>query len=210
MKKLLSILVFMGVFFNMGTPFASDSVDKAVKDLAEKGYKLKILFPLNVASKILFTAKAPKGFQLGHQHSQEVRKNLSITLVEFIPKNEKIENWSQIVTYEYLAGFQFTASSYGERLYKGIAAKVDKGSMSKPEFTVVHARGYEIGKLSFSYRVHGQKEIFVARIYSGRYDTAVQQHTIRVNRLKNKKYDEFFLNSLNAYGITSNGKIVEK
>lgn len=210
MKKIIILLTLAIMTSPVTEVMSSNSTSKTLMDYAKKGYSTKLLFPIDVASNIVLKADSPVGFQLAHNDTKEMKGDLSISIFEFIPEKESIHNWSQIVTYQCMIGFRLNVNDVGKNLYNRVASLADKGSVSKPEFTFVNANGYEIGKLSFTYRTQGKKEIFVARIYSGRYDTVVQQHTIRPDRIKGTDYNKHFANSLKAYQIISKGKAAIK
>lgn len=99
------------------------------------------------------------------------------TLIEFVPKGETGEDWSEIISINKFIGSKVNASDFAEALKKRMLASVENGKVldlkkeKKPSYT--------FSAFFLSYDLNGKHEMMGARYFSGPDDLVGVQYTIR-------------------------------
>ncbi|QLH35919.1 MAG: hypothetical protein HWD61_07055 [Parachlamydiaceae bacterium] len=101
----------------------------------------------------------------------------STSIIEFIPKGESQDNWSEIITIHKLIGKKINAAMMIDTLKSSILSQTKNGKIWKGSLTRKDA--YLFGSLGLSYDLNGRHEILGCRYYSGPYDCVGIQYTLR-------------------------------
>lgn len=162
-------------------------LDKPLED-----YKISFVLPINVASEEHFhlAVTIPKDYK-SVQDPSTWDKAPSI---EFIPRSEEIQNYSEIVTVMTHRGQRISASRFTEALKQAIS--------SQANFSVLldekkNKKDYQETALILKYHYQGRDEVLGMRYLSGPYDCAGVQYTIRLSqnmdeKLAAEKINHFF------------------
>jgi hypothetical protein len=151
------------------TIFASQIISGDEKQsTAESIEEAKTVFilPINWAEKghINLVTKIPEGFQT----IQPMSEWENASLIEFIPKGESADNWSEIISVHKLIGQQISAEKLVESLKNAFLTKTKNGKVWSSEAS--KESSYEVAHLIISYELNGKQEVFGCIYYSGPYE----------------------------------------
>jgi hypothetical protein len=198
MKKYASF--WLSLILTTVLPHAGYSEESKSSQLQEQ-QKVTVLLPISwsAPSQCNLSVTIPEGFR----SIQPLATWNESTLIEFIPEGESGDNWSEIITLNKLIGQRIPATqitSYLEKTlptkstnFKVIASSVEKTS------------SYLRSNLEVSYENAGRHEVLSCRYYSGPYDCAGIQYTIRP---KSDQTDEQTLAKIEAF-FEANIQIVD-
>ena len=116
-------------------------------------------------------------------------------IIEFIPKNEKEDQWSEIITIVKYIGKSFTAEKVSNALKNSIVSDLKNATVWLD--TVSGGSSYHHTSLGVNYELQDKKEILMAEYYAGPYDCIGVQFTIRPDSKLSqeeavKKIEDFF------------------
>lgn len=157
-------------------------------------YTFNYILPINWASddRYNLTVTIPQGFRALQSQSSWLKKETP--LIEFIPKNETENNWTEIITINKYIGQGLSAETMIKNLKNTMLSNVENGKVKSENLT--KEPSYIFGNLDITYDLNGNHEIFGSRYYSGPYDTVGVQYTIRAKKDKEeealKKIEDFF------------------
>lgn len=183
-------LVCLGFYFQSLVAQSNDNF------LGSDDYQITLLLPIrwtaNQQSDLSVTI--PDHFISIQPFSSFQDKNS--TMIEFIPKGESSDHWSEIITVNKYIGQKIEAIDFVKYLKKILLKDVQNGLIWEEEFK--NKTGYQQAILGLNYDLNEQHEVFKAHYYSGPNDCAGVQYTIRVKKedLKaaQEKVDAFFKN----------------
>lgn len=124
-------------------------------------------------------------------------------MIEYIPQNDNENNWSEIITVNKFIGQKISAKTFAAMVKiqmmsaaKGIKLIADISSKDK---------NIEEAFFLMRYRNQQKQEIIGAKYFSGTFDAAGVQYTIRLKPDLNeeaaiKKIDDFFKNNVQLIG----------
>jgi hypothetical protein len=116
---------------------------------------------LDGAEQLLFSP--PAGFKLGHRAEQG-----ATTLAEFVPKDQSVDDWTEMITIQIFRRPAFTAAE----LVRGVSAKIAAAcpaTTGGPQLNG-NANGYAVSMISLSCPVNvstGKPETLVMRAING-------------------------------------------
>ncbi len=193
-KKLLSIslafcLAALGLFSAETLPYIP------------KDYKVTFLLPINwgpsstqqgsTANQCNLSVTIPEGYQaIQPQSSWE-----NVSLIEFIPKGETADHWSETISIHKIIGKRLQADQIVDFLKKNIIANTQQPK--ELFYKVSKEPKYLFAKLGLSYILKNTREVLVCRYYSGPSDCVGIQYTIRPKKEEStesvvKKIEHFF------------------
>lgn len=114
----------------------------------------------------------------GYQSLQPISSWDKGPLVEFVPKGENGNDWSEIVTIHKIIGRGVFANQITDSLLKTIPAQA-----SQSHIVINEKSSHDFGLITeiiISYSYQGQKEVLGAKYFSGPFDCVGVQYTIRV------------------------------
>lgn len=146
--------------------------------------EMTYVLPLNVTNqqKVALMISPPKSF-ICAQPQLEAFINGQTDFVEYIPKGESFDNWSKIITVNryinkrlpapYIVSTMVQKMSAQSKSYRVLAAlSNDRGDHLDASFTMIYVLP------------NGQAEMIFAQYFSGPYDTAGFQVTIKIDASK--------------------------
>lgn len=160
-------------------------------------YQINFSLPVNwsVTPKINLFVSIPKGYE----SLQPFSEWSEATLIEFVPKGEDGENWSEIITINKYVGHTLAADELIRFLKSHILYKVENGKVWKEENEEKDSYQYAI--LGLTYNYNKRHEVFGVRAYTGPYDGVAIQYTIRPKKGETdsqaiSKIEDFFFRNL--------------
>ena len=136
-----------------------------------------MLLPINciVKPKINLAVEIPSDFQSYLPLDQMVKSSMN----EFFPKKDKsINNWSEIITTKVYVGQRLTAKQVVDFIKNGILNDATASKVIKTQDNTL--KNYATSEFSMVYTYQGKREVIFAKYYSGQYDCAGFQYTIRL------------------------------
>lgn len=115
----------------------------------------------------------------GYTSLQSMEEWSSSPLIEFVPKGEDGENWSEIITINKFIGEKISASAFIAALSNRLAAKVQN---AKWDYKTHTSDAVTKATLFISYDYNRIHEVMGALYYSGPYDCVGVQYTIRPSK----------------------------
>jgi len=177
-----------------------NSVAALLKEVEDK--KLTVLLPINWVdgNNINLSVSIPEGFKPLQPPSDWE----NAMIIEFIPKAETADEWSEIITLLKIVGKKVPASFLTDMLKSGF-------KNSDPNLTIWlegqdKNSNYEISNLGLSYRNNGVLEVFGSENYSGPVDCVGVQYTIRSKNGEEKLAIEKIKNFLKTNAQVVNAK----
>src|SRR5579859_4227716 len=150
--------------------------NQSIKTEDLKGYALTLSLPVNVTlpkcKRIHLNASIPKEFS-------PVNATLDAPMQEFIPSNEKVEKWSQIITTRAFLDQRVAAETMISGIKQGISSQVNQ--LKVIEEKIKNYGIYTEGTLIIMYSYNSRTEVMAARYCSGPYDCSGVQYTILVS-----------------------------
>lgn len=147
----------------------------AVNDQALKDKDINFSLPVDWTgtNKVNLLVKIPEGFESIQPFDQWE----NAAMIEFIPKGEDKNNWSEIVTVHKFLNKGISASD----LSKGIAEYISKQSKDYKVLKNLDAteNGYVMSGKVLSYNFQEKNEVLGYKYYSGPADCVGVQYTIR-------------------------------
>lgn len=148
-----------------------------VEDPITSDSKIHFELPINWASspKYNLSVTIPPGYI--SLQSFEVWSDEKTTLIEFVPKGEDGENWTEIISINKLIGRKVSADILLDLVKKGLMKNLENVKILKEE--VSKQPSYIQAKSILSYNDKDKHEIVGLLYYSGPYDCGGVQYTIR-------------------------------
>lgn len=142
---------------------------------ADEEKTLSFLLPVNwvFPNKINLMVTIPENFV----SVQPMDAWMDSPLIEFIPKGEDVNAWSQIITVNKFIGKQYSAVDLTDMILKNLIEKTSRNevwSNKKSDETA-----YKTASFGLTYVFDDKKEVIGAHYYSGPYDCVGVQYTIR-------------------------------
>lgn len=187
MKQYLLLLVTI-----IGLPlFAKGNIEKVYTNAEANNY----LFPLDSEGKMHLLVEVPDHFKYAHYDGQPSQ----ITL-HFIPKNDKLKKWSEIITVWVLPPtdhFEKTVEALIEDL--SVSSSFHPIFSNKEEVKTIHftyessdSRGKQQSKEAYHWKgYHGEDAIYIVH-YGFRYDRGISSK----NHTKLEKKASSFISNL--------------
>lgn len=163
MKFLLASIIFLFTINLMANGPAT-----APSNFSEK--KMTFLLPIDVTKKpgSFLSVIIPNNFKSIQNINQFINQNSFG--IEYIPQNENPNNWSEIITIHKAIGAGLQAQEFLKQLKSGILANSKQGNI------ISQSNNHFIIK----YQLNNKQEIIGVSYYSGPYDFAGVQYTIRL------------------------------
>lgn len=184
MKKFLSILLLMG--FLEQSLITKESLDN---------YDKTFLLPVDWSTEqhLNLSVNIPRNFKSIQPASSWDKAEL----IEFIPENENVGDWSEIITIQKLINKQISANQITAAILKKLSAITNISVISKENSN----KKYEEDAFVIKYNYKGKDEVLGAKYLSGPYDSVGVQYTIRLNENLSQqkaveKIQDFFKNNL--------------
>lgn len=173
MKRLFSMMIF-AILLTTQTAFCTETEQPASTSQIEK---FRFILPIDWTTpyKYDLVVSIPEGFR-SLQSIEDMLKE-STSLIEFIPKDEEDDSWTQIITVNRFIGKKITAEYFSNFLKNSMLAKVSNGKVWLD--TATDHAAYHQTTLGLTYDFLGKHEVMGAQYYSGPYDCAGVQYTIR-------------------------------
>lgn len=139
--------------------------------------KVTFELPVNWTSspKYNLEVRVPRGYRSLQPLEEWFAVNA--TTIEFVPKGEDGERWSEIFTINKYIGKKISAVDFVADFKKELLAKVQNGVVLKEESS--NEKSYTKATFILSYDLNHRHEVIGALYYSGPYDCAGVQYTIR-------------------------------
>ncbi|MDF3047370.1 MAG: hypothetical protein K0R73_488 [Candidatus Midichloriaceae bacterium] len=144
-------------------------------------YKATYSLPVNAASspKTHLTITPPKNFVTSPKYFEDFFEGRS-SILEYVPQNESFEKWSKILTITLLKGKGMQAGNLTKTISSAIIP-YSKDYILMPIKTEQRT-GYEVSKLALQYlKFNGEIEMVYMDYYSGPYDCAGLQYTVKLS-----------------------------
>ncbi len=169
MKKILLLLTLLTSSF----AFAEEKQEDTILEKAnEKRYAQTFLLPINSAPRTSFLVKIPSGFK-SVQTLTEFEKGV---MIEYIPQNEDVDHWSEIITVHKFIGMKLQATKIVNEVKNQLMLNTKDSKI-----LINDKKGSIVAHLLMQYTHEGVLEILSAYYYSGPYDCVGVQYTIRVS-----------------------------
>lgn len=167
MKKILPFLFLLNIFSS--SIYASEDLTK---------YQPAFLLPIDWSKKdhLNLSITIPENFK----PVQPLSSWKDLDVIEFIPKNEVVEQWSEIITIQKIINKGISASSLASIILDGFSKTNPTHVISKESVN----KGYEESSFFIDYTYDNKLEVLGAKYLSGPFDIAGVQYAIR---LKNKE-----------------------
>ena len=171
------------VFFaqNLSQTYGHDSIKATIKksELKEDSSRT-ISLPINNFDNSLLnlTVEIPKTYKIGVEQN-----NKKASKVEFIPKDESINNWSSMITTSTILNPKIKAEDYVENMITGIRATENIDKLMVISESEKRNKAYN-EKSAFMIYYNTKldcEELLYVRAGSGVSELAVAQYTIRFN-----------------------------
>lgn len=121
------------------------------------------------------------------------------SLIEFIPKGEDKDHWTEIITVNKFIGEKIPADTFVKALKERLVSQIQNNQFYQED--IEKTPNYTRATLLLSYDFQGKHEVMGAIYYSGPYDCAGVQYTLRMGeKLSEAQALEkivFFNNSIN-------------
>lgn len=169
------------------------------KSLSQEGNKISFLLPINWADKQCnLQVSIPEGYQAIQPSSQWEKS----PIIEFIPKGEKADNWSEIITISKLVGSKISAEEMIGLLKNAVIEK-NQGKVWQEKISKEPL--YQFALLGISYKIDDRQEVLGCRYYSGPYDCVGVQYAIEKGKDVSEKeliskIDKFFEENTKTLG----------
>lgn len=226
---------FLIIFTAFLIPFANlEAVEMDLKLSHSKSAKINVpetafSLPVDVSKpkKRLYTlaVNLPRDFKAidqsmlksGDLPAIEFGRRADLTMMEFIPKKESVNNFSEIITLNKWAGSKIRAGAFTKEIIKGLKKKVKvsilkeeiSGKKHPAKWSLVNLKDLnsapkEVTHLNFpvvsyivKYKLNGQQEILGMKYVSGPHDCSGLQYTIKLDGTISeesavKKIEDFF------------------
>lgn len=194
----MSILYLVLAVFAISPLFGTQLVEKEIE-----GFQPTFLLPVDVTKQpVNLSVTVPKGYKSLQPLSGFGKREQ--VMIEYIPQNDSGDNWSEIITVNKFIGQKISAKTFASMLktqFMSVAKNVklieDKSSKEK---------NIEDAYFLMRYTHQQKQEIIGAKYFSGPFDAAGVQYTIRLNPDLNeeaaiKKIDDFFKNNVQLMGL---------
>jgi hypothetical protein len=150
-------------------------------------YKAIYSLPINGVStpKIHLIIKAPEGFKVSPENFNAFHQGHS-TILEYVPQNETLENWSKIITLSSQVGNKLQADQYTKGF---VEFTVPQTKRSKIVTQKTEKRdSYLFSSIAFQYMSNnGKVELLYMEYYSGPYDSSGIHYTVKLDRWLEEK-----------------------
>lgn len=155
----------------IGALFISTSLFAEV----EAPLKLSFLLPINWmgSEQINLSVSIPENFVAIQPPETWVQSSI----VEFIPKGEDENNWSEIITIHKFLGTQISATAFSAKLKDYMIAQSTNSNVLKIDDSTEDS--YQRALLGLAYDYNGKHEVIGSLYYSGPADCVGVQYTIR-------------------------------
>ncbi len=169
--KILALAIFAN--FTLIGENAPLTIDKNI----QTDYQPTFLLPLDVSGKpfYILSVSIPKGFKplqpLDQFGSPEQ------TMIEYIPLNESSNDWSEIITVNKFIGRKIKAGILTDTLKMQLLANNEKGKILSSNSTI--EKSIEHVSFFMQYVYQNKQEVLGVSFFSGPYDAAGVQYTIR-------------------------------
>ncbi len=165
MKKILSLCAFMVL-----------TTQAALATELPEGYKTSFLLPIDwsQAKHRDLSVNIP----MGYKSLQPTSTWDKAPLIEFIPKDEHANAWSEILTIQKLIGKRISADQITTLLMQNISQVAKTSVLFKSAPLEKDQKSVFIIK----YTHNGKEEVMGAEYLSGPYDCAGVQYTIRLSK----------------------------
>jgi hypothetical protein len=196
------ILLILSLLIFTQSLFAVEMKTQGTRDL-----QMTFILPINwsAGQNYNFIITIPEGYRSLQSHTEWMENKIPI--IEFIPKNEDENLWTEIITINKSIGQKVPASHMTNYLKNAMIKKVENGRIWKDDVSVQPA--YMFSTLGLFYNLNKVREVFGSRYYSGPYDCAGIQYTIRpkkdqTDQMTAAKIEKFF--NTNTKIINDDGK----
>lgn len=171
-----------------------------------ENYAVTFLLPIDWSTSptaVNLSVKIPKGFKA----VQPADTWDTAPLIEFIPENEDVSNWSEIITIQKLINKRIPA----DRIAAAVISNIEKVT---PVSTLLNEKTnnqYKQATIIVSYNYEGKDEVLGGKYFSGPYDTEGVQYTIRPNKTHGQqaaaeKIKNFFNQQLSIVTTRNTGR----
>lgn len=157
------------------TNFIQSTDDLPTPPLEQSKTKTTIQLPISWSSptQCNLAITIPTGFR----SLQPLAKWKESTIIEFIPEGESDSSWSEIITVNKIIGQRISATQITNHLEKTLPTK--SFNFEVIASSAVKEPSYLRSNLDVSYDNEGKHEVLSCRYYSGPYDCAGVQYTMR-------------------------------
>ncbi|MDR3624540.1 MAG: hypothetical protein P4L16_05320 [Chlamydiales bacterium] len=172
MKKWLLLTLFL--FTIIQNNYASDELSPSS---IPKGTEITLILPVNWTSSSQYNLVATIPGEFHPLQSLSDWGNKESTLIEFVPNDENGDNWSEIITLNKYIDKKISADSIVAYLKEKMLDLVKNGKILQENAS--KEDNYQKASFALSYDLDGKHEVINAVYYSGPYDAAGIQYTIR-------------------------------
>lgn len=163
-----------------------------------------LLLPVNwdVDPKLNLAVKIPAGFK-NLSSASELDENVSI--IEYIPDQEDESSWTRRITVMKYVGKRFSAAMIASKLKSHILANIKNPTIW--DETISTKQKYQQAFLGIEYHFQNRREVMGAQIYSGPYDCAGVQYSLRLPSAEGTAtplVEEFFKSNVQLISFTPN------
>ena len=143
--------------------------------LAEENPALSFVFPVDwsVEPRVNLSVDIPPDFKAVQPASSWNQAEL----IEFIPQQDDVSNWSEIITIQKLINRRISADQLSALLIENLSKTVKLTVLLNERAN----QGYEEDRFIVQYDYNGRDEVLGAKYVSGPYDSVGVQYTIRLH-----------------------------
>lgn len=187
--------LFLGIAMLATFPICAENQAALIEKNSFTDYEKTFLLPINHTQKPFYTLMVtiPKGYK-SLQSLEEFGESNGM-IIEYIPQEDT--DHSEIITLNKFVGKRIQAINFIEILKQQLLANSKDGTiLSKSSF---RKKSIEQSHFIMQYIHQNQQEVIGASYFSGPYDSAGVQYTIRLKRNQSineaiKKIETFFKN----------------
>lgn len=152
--------------------------DPALSEKSIEGYQQNFLLPIDVieTTKYNLNVTIPKGYKSVQPLSSFTGAN--DIMIEYIPQANETNNWSEIITVNKYIGQKASAKLFTSMLKIQMMSQANGVKLLKD--TASNENNKEQAFFIMRYTFQGKHEVIGAKYYSGPFDSAGVQYTIRV------------------------------
>lgn len=165
------------------------SIAQAPQEKSElQDYSFVQLLPINwtmpQGQKINLSVHTPNNFYCFH--APLIMKGIQPSLIEYLPKGENIESWSELITLVPLIGSKLDAKTLSDTIKQNFQRI--SSHLKILEETTSSEEGYNTATLILSYSYKGRSEVVVSRVFSGPFDTVNVQYAAVLKNEQNPQH----------------------
>lgn len=171
----------------------------AAKEVDYSKHEMNYDLPVNAAAtpKVFLSVRAPKNYVAANK-AIDAFIHSRTTMLEYVPKNETLDEWSSIMTIMLALNEKLQADSYTNNILDDIIASVDRAIVVVQN--TENNENYKFSTVAIEYMPEsGGTELMVMEYYSGPYDSAGVQYTKTLDHWLERKEAETVVEEMKQF-----------